>query len=145
LELTDVYRISKTTLQPYLAIDCNSNDSQLLLGITALNELKVSIDCENHQWQYKLDKSNIWLEFYQRFQKQVKTSNVYTLVEINYLIPSNISSLIDKLSDSLKKNYSDVFSDQNAKKLALYCNIDLAIELQPGKESLYRPIYLLLF
>jgi hypothetical protein len=110
--------------------------------MTALKELKVFIDCENHQWQYKLDKSDIRLESYQRFQRRVgNTANVYTLVEINHLILSNISSLIDKLPDSLKKNYPDVFSDQNAKKLAPHCDIDLAIELQPGKESPYRPIY----
>jgi len=38
----------------------------------------------------------------------------------------------------------DVFSTKNAKKLTLYYNIDLAIELQPGKEPLYKPIYFLL-
>ena len=48
LELTDAYGVSKTTLQLYLAIDRDPNDSQLLLGITALNELKVFIDCESY-------------------------------------------------------------------------------------------------
>jgi len=57
------------------------------------------------------------------------------------LIPSSISSLIDKLPESLEKNYPDVFSDQNAKKLAPHRDIDLAIELQPGKEPPYGPIY----
>jgi len=47
LELTDTYGIRKTTLRPYLAIDRDPGDSQLLLGMTALNELKVLIDCEN--------------------------------------------------------------------------------------------------
>jgi hypothetical protein len=111
--------------------------------MTALNELKVLIDCENSQWQYKLEKSDIRLESYQRFRKRAKNAVVYALVDINHLIPSNISSLIDKLSDSLKKNYPDVFLAQNAEKLALYCDIDLAIELQPGKEPPYGPIYLL--
>ena len=46
LELTDAYGLRRTTLQPYLAIDCDPNDSQVLLGITALNELKIFIDCE---------------------------------------------------------------------------------------------------
>ena len=64
LELTDAYGIRRTTLQPYLAIDYNPNDSQVLLGMTALNELKVFIDCENSQWQYKLEKSDIRLESY---------------------------------------------------------------------------------
>ena len=56
------------------------------------------------------------------------------------MIPFNISSLINKLSYSLKC-YIDVFSSNNAKKLALYCNINIAIELQLGKEPSYRPIY----
>ena len=59
LELTDAYGIHQTTLQPYLAIDQDPDDSQVLLGMTALNELKVFIDCENGQWQYKLEKSDI--------------------------------------------------------------------------------------
>ena len=140
LELMDAYGVSKTTLRPYLAIDRDPNDSQLLLGMTALNELKVFIDYENHQWQYKLDKSNIRLESYQRFQKRTKNANVYALVEINHLIPSNINSLIDKLPSSLK-DYIDVFSNDNARKLAPHRDIDMAIELQPGKEPPYGPIY----
>src|SRR5271155_4862828 len=59
LELTDAYGSRRTTLRPYLAIDRDPDDSQILLGMTALNELKILIDCEDCQWQYKLDKSNI--------------------------------------------------------------------------------------
>ena len=140
LELTDAYGVSQTTLRPYLAIDRDPHDSQVLLGMTALNELKVFIDCESCQWQYKLEKSDIKLESYQRFWKRVRKAQVYALVDINHLIPSSIRSLIDRLPDSLK-NYPDVFSDQNAKKLAPHRDIDLAIELQPGKEPPYRPIY----
>jgi len=60
----DAYEISRTTLRPYLAIDHDPNDSQVLLGMMALNELKVFIDCENGQWQYKLEKSDIRIESY---------------------------------------------------------------------------------
>jgi hypothetical protein len=56
------------------------------------------------------------------------------------LIPSNISSLIDKLPTSLKRHI-EVFLVDNAKKLAPHCDIDMAIELQPRKEPLYGPIY----
>jgi hypothetical protein len=140
LELTDAYGIRRTTLRPYLAIDRDPNDSQVLLGMTALNELKVFIDCENSQWQYKLEKSDIRLESYQRFQKRAKNAIVYALVDINHLIPSSIGSLIDKLPSSLKR-YTDVFSTSNARKLAPHRDIDMAIELQPGKEPPYGPIY----
>ena len=37
--------------------------------------------------------------------------------------------------------YIDMFSETNAKKLAPNRDIDLAIELQPGKEPPYGPIY----
>ena len=56
------------------------------------------------------------------------------------MIPFNISSLINKLPNSLK-DYLDVFSTNNAKKLAPHHDIDLAIELQLGKNPPYRPIY----
>ena len=65
---------------------------------------------------------------------------VYALVEINHLISSGTSLLASKLPESLQ-DYSDVFSDSNAKKLAPHRDIDLAIELQPGKEPPYGPIY----
>ena len=48
--------------------------------------------------------------------------------------------MIDKLPNSLK-DYLDVFSIRNAKKLAPHWDIDLAIELQPRKEPPYGPIY----
>ena len=46
LELTDTYRVCKTTLRPYLAIDQDPRDAQILLGMTALQELKMLVDCE---------------------------------------------------------------------------------------------------
>jgi hypothetical protein len=56
------------------------------------------------------------------------------------LIPSNISSLINKLPTSLKRHI-EVFLVDNAKKLAPHRDIDMAIELQPRKEPPYGPIY----
>ena len=41
----DDYGVRWTTLQPYLAIDQDPGDSQILLGITALKEQKILIDC----------------------------------------------------------------------------------------------------
>ena len=48
LELTDAYGVSRTTLRPYLAINRDPNDSQLLLGMTALNKLKVFINYKSY-------------------------------------------------------------------------------------------------
>lgn len=139
LELIDSYGVRRTTLRPYLAIDRDPGDSQVLLGITALNDLKILIDCDTYQWQYKLDKTNIRLDTYKRFQKRTKNANIYALIEVNSLISSK-PEITGKLPESLS-NFSDVFFANNAKKLAPHRDIDLAIEIQPDKQPPYGPIY----
>ena len=56
------------------------------------------------------------------------------------MISSETSQQANKLSNSLY-NFLDIFLASNTKKLVLYCNINLAIKLQPGKEPLYGLIY----
>jgi hypothetical protein len=46
LELTDAYGTRRTSLRPYLAVDRDQGDSRVLLGMPALTELKILIDCE---------------------------------------------------------------------------------------------------
>jgi hypothetical protein len=58
---------------------------------------------------------------------------------VNHLIHSS-SKLASKIPKSLK-NYLNIFLESNAKRLAPYRDIDLAIDLQPGKEPPYGPIY----
>ena len=139
LELTDSYGNRRTTLRPYLAIDRDPGDSQILLGMTALSELKILVDCDTYQWQYKVEKTDIRVDTYKRFRKHIKGASIYALVEVNRLIASE-PSLAGKLPQSLK-DHLDVFLDANAKKLAPHRGIDLAIDLQPGKEPPYGPIY----
>ena len=65
---------------------------------------------------------------------------MYALVEVNHLLRSTSDQPTSELPACLQR-YLDVFSTENAKKLAPHRNIDLAIELQPGKEPPYGPIY----
>ena len=67
---------------------------------------------------------------------------MYALVKVNHLLRLISDQPTSELPAFLQ-SYLDVFSTKNAKKLTLHRNIDLAIELQPGKEPLYGPIYLL--
>jgi len=122
----------------------------------ALTELKILVDCEAYQWQYKLEKSDIRIDSYKRFQKWARNANVYALIEVNHLIrelnpiklncPTKSTQaiqpipLLDKLPACLEP-YLDVFSTANARQLAPHRDIDLAIDLQPGKEPPYGPIY----
>jgi hypothetical protein len=48
LELTDSYGVRRTTLRLYITIDQDLEDSQILLGIPALNKLKILVDCEKY-------------------------------------------------------------------------------------------------
>ena len=64
LELTDSYGTRRTTLRPYLAVDRATGDSQVLLGMPALTELKILVDCESCEWQYKCEKANIQMVTY---------------------------------------------------------------------------------
>ena len=106
----------------------------------ALTELKVLVDCESQQWEYKVDKTFVHIDSYRRFQKRTKGTKVYALVEVNHLLRPESNQSTSNFPDYLKR-YLDVFSAANARKLAPHRNIDLAIELQPGKEPPYGPIY----
>ncbi|EED13485.1 retrovirus polyprotein, putative [Talaromyces stipitatus ATCC 10500] len=105
---------------------------------------------ENKHW-FRLPAGDDPIEHYVRvelvkvFQKQlIKGPKVYALIEYNPLF--NKTSGIDS-KDSLPSNlkeYADVFSPQNAEKLALNCEgVNLAIKIQEGQELPYSPLYLL--
>jgi hypothetical protein len=140
LELTDVYRTRRTSLRPYLAVDRDQGDSKVLLGMPALTELKILVDCKAYSWEYKAENTTIKIDLYRRFRKHTKKAKIYALVKVNHLFWTESFDLINKLSACLQR-YLKVFSTANAEKLAPNRDIDLAIELQPRKEPLYRPIY----
>ena len=50
LELIDTYRVRRTTLQLYLAIDQDLGDLYILLGMLALSKLKLLVDYKTSQW-----------------------------------------------------------------------------------------------
>ena len=100
-----------------------------------------------------MEKSDIQIDSYKRFRKWTRKANVYALIEVNHLIrelspikptgPTRATKtipLLDKLPACLKP-YLDVFSPDNADKLAPYRNVDLAINLLLGKEPPYSLIY----
>ena len=95
----------------------------------ALTELKVLLDCDTGQWEYKVDKTSIQVEPYHQFQRKTKEAKVYALVEVNHLLRSRSADLLGNTLPDCLGDYLNVFSSSNTKKLALYRNIDLAIKL----------------
>ena len=60
---------------------------------------------------------------------------------MNHLLRQSTGKLLASQFPECLARFLDVFSERNAKKLAPNRDIDLAIELQPGKEPPYGPIY----
>ena len=123
-----MYGTHRIMLRPYLVVDRTVGNSQVLLGILALNKLKILVNCELYQWEYKVKKTYIRVDSYRWFQKRTSGTRVYALVKVNYLLRSISDQLTNKFPAYLQ-GYLDVFSIENVKKLALHRNIDLAIEL----------------
>ncbi|EED14526.1 retrovirus polyprotein, putative [Talaromyces stipitatus ATCC 10500] len=139
---------------PFLAVNKAPEDAPLLLGEHTLGEIGVNIllwtkETRGNQWRFHLPTNGEPTEHYVKvestktFQKRLmKGLKVYALMEYNPLLDktSYIDSK-DSLPSTLKK-YTDVFSPQNAEKLAPNCEgVDLAIEIQEGQEPSYRPLY----
>jgi hypothetical protein len=143
VSLTDSYGSERTTLRPYLAVDRAPGDSQILLGMPALTEARILLNCEDYTWQYQITSQDVKVEPLKRFQKRVKQARIYSLIELNLLHqsvlhgkPKEIEGLPEKLLE-----YADVFTPQNAEKLPPHRSTDLSIDLMPGKEPPYGPIY----
>ena len=96
--------------------------------MTALAEQQILINCQASTWQYKLSKASIKIKTAKRFRRKTKGARVYTLVEVNHLISSMPSYIASQLPNSLR-HHLDVFLANNAKKLAPYRYINLAIKL----------------
>jgi hypothetical protein len=72
VSLTDSYGLERTTLRPYIAIDRDPGDSQILLGMPALTDARILLDCEAYTWQYQITSQDVRVESLQRFQKRIR-------------------------------------------------------------------------
>ncbi|KIX01155.1 uncharacterized protein Z518_08880 [Rhinocladiella mackenziei CBS 650.93] len=148
-DLTRSYR------KPFLAVDRGLEDSPLLLGECTLGEIGIDISLRTkrdggNKWQFRLPTHHddirrvVKVESAKAFRKRLtKGPKVYALVECNSLLreTSDSAESKDGVPNTLKE-YVDIFSPQNAKKLEPNREgIDLAIETQEGQEPPYSPLY----
>ena len=101
----------------------------------ALEEMRILVDCELYQWQYKLSVDNVQVDSAKQFFKHIWNIDIYTLVKINYLInlrPKGkelIQLGLETLSIMLHQKFPDIFTLSNVEKLLPHKDIDLAINL----------------
>ncbi|KAK9364591.1 putative retrovirus poly protein [Lipomyces kononenkoae] len=133
--------------QPFLAIDRDSDDAELLLSHGTLQELGISLSLADQKttWQYQLHRSRkpfIRSDNKKRFRKRLtKSPHVFALVMINPLIQDTVIQN-NQLPSHLQDRFSDVFSTVRAERLAPNREeTDLGIEIQDGKQPPYGPLY----
>ena len=139
-QMTDHRGVTRTHRRPFLAVEMAEDDAPLLLGERTLGEIGVNIalrprEAGGNRWQFHLPEGDdvrrlIKVESAKAFRKRLmKGPKVYALVEINALLSQKGKDGGTELPKCLKK-YVDVFSSQNAEKLAPNREgIDLAIKV----------------
>jgi RNase H-like domain found in reverse transcriptase/Reverse transcriptase (RNA-dependent DNA polymerase)/Integrase zinc binding domain/Chromo (CHRromatin Organisation MOdifier) domain/Integrase core domain len=150
--MVDDRGVTRTYRRPFLAVDKGPEDAPLLLGERTLGEIGVHIslrarEAGGNQWQFHLANDDdiqrlVKVESAKAFRKRLmKGPKVYGLIEVNSLLSYRGKDNATRLPEALK-GYADVFSPQNAEKLAANREgIDLAIEIQEGQEPPYGPLY----
>ena len=144
--LTDHRGVVRQFRRPFLAIDRKPDDSPLLIGMPGLKHMGVSISLgEQETWQYQLrrpGKTAVKVEGRKRFNRRLRTQpKVYILMPHNHLIRSWERTKIDGLPEELLE-YTDVFAASGGTALAPHRDgVDLAIEVEDGKQPPYGPLY----
>lgn len=121
---------------------------ELLLGMPALKECKVRIDCDTSMWRFGVVKHAISIERPEEFKRTLSTeAAVYALVvsgeAVPYAHPSRDVTTTNPESPMLPEylqDYTSVFSSEGAGRLAPHKGHDHAIELEGG-EPPYGPLY----
>ena len=149
-EMTDHQGIIRSHRRPFLAIERGPSDTPLLIGESTLGEIGITVSLRTkkkggNQWRYDLDtdKPFIKMDSPRRFEKRLRSNpKVYALVarQVFEWTESDKKGQ-DRLPAQLI-SYEDVFSAHNAATLAPNRpGVDLAIELQEGKEPPFGPLY----
>ena len=141
LELADRHGKTATTLRTYVAVKRMPDEPEVLLGMPGLAHSQIVIDTARQQWEY-YHNPRVEVISPARLRRIFSKDpfKVYAIVGTNHLIQS-ITNNPDSLPSHLAEGYKDVFTPEYANKLPPHREVDHAIDIQPGKEPPYGPIY----
>jgi hypothetical protein len=146
--LQDSAGVIREFYRPFLAVDRAPDEAPLLISKVELEQIGIHIHLlpdEGCDWRFSLnrDKPFVKEENAARFRKRLlKNPKVYALVPINHLIESTNKGQVTNKLDARLEAYRDVFTAVNAEQLPPHRpGVDLAIELQEGKQPPYGPLY----
>lgn len=142
------YNYSFNFVQFFLAINCSSSDSQVLLEHLTLKDFKINIYNKNDFWEFEFKwHSHITVmslaQFTQELSSQIKIFEIKTVFKScdDKDFDFNILSDFHHISAWLCQWYSDFFDVSKTIQQPAHHSIDHAIELKPGTESSYMCMY----
>jgi transposase InsO family protein len=150
LRIVDRWNHSLQFIRPFLAVDRNPSDSQVLLGRPTLKDFKISICNGIDSWEFERTPKVTKVSSHQ-FAQEITSSSVRVFeVRGTYRPceddtdpweddegPNDLSSVPERL----RRKYRDFFDTRNADRIASHRATDHAIELKPDTEPPYMRTY----
>ena len=152
LTITDQFNRSFDFVRPFLAVDRNPRDSQVLLGRPALKDFKINICNGTDSWEFEFQRlSKVTKISPQRFTQELtpkaqvfEVKAVFTPTEDDEepWDENDDSEDLSNVPERLRVRYRDFFDYRKATQLPLrHTTTDHAIELKPGTEPPYMRTY----
>src|SRR5215471_11655333 len=160
LTITDRFDRSFDFIRPFLAVDRNPRDSQVLLGRPALKDFKINICNGDDSWEFEFERDpKVTVvtshEFAKEFIFKAHILEIKCLFnpmddgdddvdadnEIDNDADDSNTSDLSNVPQPLRLRYSDFFSTHKAEQQPPHRAVDHAIELKPGAEPPYMRMY----
>jgi hypothetical protein len=154
LTITDRFNRSFDFIRPFLAVDRNPRDSQVLLGRPALKDFKINIANGDDSWEFEFERQSRVTPVSPRQFAQELTPRT-TVFEVKTVFrpfeedddfgldknDDNSSHDLDNVPERLRLRYRDFFDLHEATRLPSRRATDHAIELKPDTEPPYMRTY----
>jgi hypothetical protein len=151
MTITDRFNRSLEFVRPFLAVDRDPKDSQVLLGRPALKDFKINICNSDDSWEFEFQRQPRIAkvspqQFVRDLTSQTKVFEVRAVFrppgdQIDDEIEDEENSDLSSVPELLRLKYRDFFSYHKATQLPSHRATDHAIELKPGTEPPYMRIY----
>ncbi|THC87561.1 hypothetical protein EYZ11_012993 [Aspergillus tanneri] len=144
----DCHGVRRTIERTFDVVDMDHYDA--ILGYPWLREANPNVDWELGTWEYRKIPPEKEVEIINEAEvnrtlregKQVYAAYVSTTENNQVEIRVGSATIGEGVRiPAIYKEFEDVFSEENAGILPAHADHDHAIDIQPGKEPPYRPIY----
>ena len=131
---TDSEKTTKTHRHDFVACEFDVPDISMILGFPWLRDTDPAINFATRTWRHPSDTFPISLLTAKRFRKVMKKETVYCVT---------VKALTDETTiiPNAYKDFADVFSEEAAGVLPEHHPMEHRIDLEPGKNPPWGPVY----